>query len=88
MLTLMNLSNIIVRYQLLERLKQHNNHKKIDKDFLINLSNKLSIKSKKDLNKVLTINQYPVGLINNKFDKEGRYVSSKIKLFLQKENRT
>ncbi|MEE2975251.1 MAG: tRNA pseudouridine(55) synthase TruB [Thermodesulfobacteriota bacterium] len=81
-------STVEINSQLLERLKQHNNHKKIDKDFLINLSNKLSIKSKKDLNKVLTINQYPVGLINNEFDKEGRYVSSKMKLFLQKENRT
>ena len=41
----------------------------------------LGVKSNKDQHKLLTIDEYPVGLINNNFNETGDYIYSDIKLF-------
>ena len=74
-------STVEINKSLLDHLKQHSNHKKVNNEFLSNLSKKLGVKSNKDQHKLLTIDEYPVGLINNNFNETGDYIYSDIKLF-------
>ena len=64
-------------------LREYPNHKKIPLLNLLNKSpNNIVIESEEDIYIVLTINQSPVGLIHNKFDRYGAYAHSHVRFFI------
>lgn len=66
----------------LSYLRKHPNYKKVPLlNFFSKLAKDMRIRSEENTRFLLTINQSPVGLINNKFDDSGVYIYSDVKLF-------
>ena len=66
----------------LNYLRKHSNYKKIPLlSFFSKLVNDIGIRFEENIYIVLTIDQSPIGLINNKFDDSGIYTHSSVKLF-------
>ncbi|HIC76517.1 MAG TPA: tRNA pseudouridine(55) synthase TruB [Candidatus Dadabacteria bacterium] len=81
-----NIENIFKTLEIdtnfLSYLRNHPNYKKVPLlNFFSKLAKDMRIRSEENTRFLLTINQSPVGLINNKFDDSGVYIYSDVKLF-------